>query len=73
MDLMHSSLQPGGVLLTNRRGLAYLRPTSIAELRSLCPEWRTHEKGNVVALYAGHADLRTRLASFLNNAMRSRR
>jgi hypothetical protein len=72
MDLMRKSLEPKGVLLTNRRGLDYLRPTSTAELRSLCPEWTIRDKGNVVALYPRQHDLRSRIAMFLKSVVPQR-
>ena len=64
IELMRKSLSPRGVLLTNRRGLGYLRPTSTADLKRLCPEWTIREKGNVVALYRGRSGLSARIAKF---------
>jgi hypothetical protein len=50
MDYMYSLLSPAGVLVTSRRGLDYLRPTSIAELRSLCHRWGVRSYGNVIVM-----------------------
>ena len=50
MQYMYSLLSPAGVLVTSRRGLDYLRPTSIAELRSLCHRWSIRCYGNVVIM-----------------------
>jgi hypothetical protein len=69
MQLMRSSLSPDGVLLTNRRGLNYLVPTSAADLRKLCPDWTIQAKGNVLALYRGRRGLNARLAEFLKTVM----
>jgi hypothetical protein len=72
VNLVRNSIELGEVWWTSRRVLACLRPTSIARLRSHCPERVIREKGNVVALYAGRPDLRTRVATFFNNAIRAR-
>jgi hypothetical protein len=50
MNLMHRSLTPDGRLITSRRGLDYLVPTSLPELGRLCPGWRTRTSDNVVIL-----------------------
>ena len=55
MDLMLESLTRKGMLLTSRRGLDYLVPTSIAELKTLCPDWRVRAHGNVVVMRQGYA------------------
>jgi len=54
MDVMLESLTPGGMLLTSRRGLDYLVPTSLDELRTLCPRWRVRSHGNVVVMRPGY-------------------
>ncbi|MEO8576079.1 MAG: hypothetical protein ABI556_05235 [Gemmatimonadales bacterium] len=61
MDLMLESLSPSGMLLTSRRGLDYLVPTSIAELRTLCPRWRISAAGNVVVMRPGYGSRLGRL------------
>jgi len=54
MDLMLQSLTRSGMLLTNRRGLDYLVPTSLAELRTLCPRWKVRAHANVVVMRPGY-------------------
>jgi hypothetical protein len=70
MDLMLAALTPGGVLLTSKRGLAYLVPTSLDELRTLCPDWAVSAKGNVVVMRPG---LQFRLRSWLRNRTQRKR
>ena len=55
MDLMLESLTPSGMLLTSQRGLNYLVPTSLEELRTLCPHWRIRAQGSVVVMRPGYA------------------
>jgi hypothetical protein len=55
MDAMLVSLSRSGMLLTSRRGLEYLVPTSLADLRTLCPRWRVRAHGNVVVMRPGYA------------------
>lgn len=50
MELMRRSLSRGGALLTSRHGMDYLVPTSIGDLRRLCPEWRARTQGSVVVM-----------------------
>ncbi len=50
MDAMLAALTPRGALYTSKRGLAYLVPTSLAQLRELCPAWRITAHGNVVVM-----------------------
>lgn len=50
MSVLLAALAPGGIVLTSKRGLAYLVPTSTAELRALCPDWRVSANGNVVVM-----------------------
>jgi hypothetical protein len=68
MELMRTSLSANGVLVTSRRGLHYLQPTSIDELKKLCPEWTVKQKGNIVALYPGH-DLKTRILALFRTVI----
>ena len=53
MDVMLSVLSSRGCLVTSRRGLAYLVPTSLSELAVLCPAWRIRAYGNVVVMKPG--------------------
>lgn len=70
MDLMLGALMPQGVLLTSKHGLAYLVPTSLAELRALCPDWAVSSNGNVVIM---RHRLRSRLLSWMRvRALRGR-
>ncbi len=50
MDYMYSLLRPDGVLVTSNLGLNYIRPTSIVQLRLLCPQWGIRCYGNVVVM-----------------------
>jgi hypothetical protein len=50
MRFLEGSVAENGVLLTGQRGLAYLRPTTLVELRSLCSRWRVCLFGNVVVM-----------------------
>ena len=54
MDAMLESLSPGRMLVTSRRGLDYLVPTSLDQLRTLCPRWRVRSHGNVVVMRPGY-------------------
>jgi hypothetical protein len=62
MNAMLASLAAGGMLLTSQRGLAYLIPTTIKELRALCPEWSVSTDGNVVIM---RPSLTRRIRSFI--------
>ena len=59
MYTMLAVLAPGGVLLTSKRGLEYLVPTTVKELAALCPAWTIRSHGPVVVM---KPSLRTRLA-----------
>jgi hypothetical protein len=63
MGLMRRSLTSGGQLITSRRGLDYLVPTSIQELKNMCPDWSVRASGNTVLL-------RPRSRSFLTGFFR---
>jgi hypothetical protein len=67
MSLLRATLSRHGALLTNRRGLEYLRPTSIGALKELCPEWSIRQEGNVVILRRRPARLKTRVIDFLKS------
>lgn len=54
MGAMLATLSPSGMLLTSRRGLDYLVPTSLSELRTLCPQWRVRTHGKVVVMRPGY-------------------
>lgn len=47
------ALSAGGMLITSTRGLGYLIPTSLPELRHLCPDWRVSAYGTVVVMRLG--------------------
>jgi hypothetical protein len=51
MDRMLLALTANGMLLTSRSGLDYLVPTSIDELRRLCPDWTISTHGNLVVMH----------------------
>lgn len=53
MHKMRESLKPGGMLLTNTRGLDYRVPTSMDSLRELCPEWTIRAQGTIVMMRPG--------------------
>ena len=59
MYTMLAVLAPGGFLLTSKRGLEYLVPTTVKELAALCPAWTIRSHGPVVVM---KPSLRTRLA-----------
>jgi hypothetical protein len=55
MRTMLDSLAPNGILLTSIRGLDYLVPTSLTDLRRLCPDWTVRHDQNVVVMRPGLA------------------
>jgi hypothetical protein len=50
MLLLANRLSSNGVLLTSRRGLAYRKPTSLTELRQLCPQFHIKPLKNVILM-----------------------
>lgn len=50
MDCLLKLLAPRGALLTHKGGLAYLKPTTISELKTLCPAWSICRFGSVVVM-----------------------
>jgi hypothetical protein len=50
MDCMRRNLTDRGSLITNQRGLNYLKPTSVKALRTLCPCWTISTDGNIVVM-----------------------
>jgi hypothetical protein len=50
MAEMAKCLSDRGALLTGKRGLAYLVPTSLQDLKQFCPDWSVRVDGNVVIM-----------------------
>jgi hypothetical protein len=66
MAAMGNSLRRNGRLLTSTRGLDYLKPTTIRQLKKLCPKWRIRRSGNVVEMSLRYTTILTRVISGLN-------
>lgn len=63
ISALADNLSPRGVIITSRRGLSYLKPTTVLQLRQMFEDWSIAEHNNVVIMKPGNS-LRDRFELF---------